>query len=310
MAVLKDIETTAIQGVFAPLPELIRLKRYALKLRGQRPLKSSTMAGQYLSKSRGRGLEFAEVRHYQPGDDVRSIDWRITARSGKPHTRVYSEERERPIFIVCDLRSSMKFGTRVRFKSTQVANIAALLAWTYTLSGDRAGGIIYTDTRHIEIKPSRSNKTVAHLLQTLAEHCKPANHNIQSTERQSTASMLAEVRRLAKPGSKLFVLSDFHDWNEDCVKQLALINRHNDSHLVSINDPLEYELPKSGLFPISDGTHTAMLSGKQHRKGLKTHFEQRMSRLKQDAQRFNASFSRITTEQNPIHYLMNLVGER
>ena len=135
-------------GVTAELNELIALQRYA-QIGHYRPKGRSLRAGQHLSKLRGRGMDFAEVRHYQAGDEIRHMEWRVTARTGRPHVKLYQEERERPVIILADFSPSMYFGTRLAFKSVVAARLAALLAWTVVKQGDRVGGLLFSAFKHL-----------------------------------------------------------------------------------------------------------------------------------------------------------------
>jgi uncharacterized protein (DUF58 family) len=189
---------------------LIALHRDAVNL----PLKAnkigSRMSGQYISAFKGRGMEFDEVRPYQAGDDVRSIDWRVTARTDKPHTKLFREERERPILLWLDLRRSMFFGSRNYFKSVLAAKAASLLAWSTAQHGDRLGGLIFSENHHEEIRPRRGKSATLHFIQKIAEHS--AWDNDQSNYQESTSTdAIHRLRRVAKPGSLIFLLSDFHD---------------------------------------------------------------------------------------------------
>ena len=155
---------------YATLPALLgqRLMANSLSLSKQRKLLAS-QAGLHTSKFRGRGIDFAEVRAYQPGDDIRTIDWRVTARTGKAHTKLYAEERERPVIVMVDQRQTMFFGSRTMFKSTMAAHCAALLAWATLQRGDRLGGIAFTDTNQAEVRARRSAHTVLHFLECTLE---------------------------------------------------------------------------------------------------------------------------------------------
>ena len=127
------------------------------------------LAGIHTSNVRGRGVDFSEVRSYQPGDDIRAMDWRVTARNQKPHIKVFHEERERPIMIVCDLRSSMFFGTQYAFKSVLAADIASLFSWSALNNGDRFGALLFDNNREIDVRPKPGLKQVMHVLHALAE---------------------------------------------------------------------------------------------------------------------------------------------
>jgi uncharacterized protein (DUF58 family) len=145
-----------LRGATVSVEELIALRGVKLPLRTAVSATSGPHGGSRLSRHRGRGVDFAEVRLYQPGDDVRSIDWRVTARKAKPHTKVYREERERPTLIVVDQSRAMFFGSRVRMKSVAAAECAALLAWHSVDAGDRVGGLVYDDVTEYAFKPFRS----------------------------------------------------------------------------------------------------------------------------------------------------------
>ena len=130
------------QGVRLTVDELLALRRDALGLDlTSRYRVSSTLAGGYRSKFRGRGMDFDEVRTYQPGDDIRNIDWRVTARTGKPHTKLFKEERERPVFLLIDQSKHLFFGSRNALKSVVAARAASLLVWASINAGSRIGGI-------------------------------------------------------------------------------------------------------------------------------------------------------------------------
>ena len=136
-----------VDGVTATLKELIDLQRYA-QTGPYHPVARALRAGSNVSRLRGRGMDFAEVRNYQAGDEIRHMEWRVTARTGKPHVKLYEEERERPVIILTDFNPSMYFGTRLAFKSVIAARLAAILAWTVVKQGDRVGGFLLSAHHH------------------------------------------------------------------------------------------------------------------------------------------------------------------
>ena len=146
-------------GIELTIEELIRYqtKSSLINLAASKSLHGK-MSGNYLARSKGRGMEFDEVRHYQNGDDIRAIDWRVTARTGKTHTKLFREEVERPVLIATDLSASMFFGTRLLFKSVQAAHVASLVAWHAKSRGDRIGGVVFNQHSHTELKPRVDNK--------------------------------------------------------------------------------------------------------------------------------------------------------
>ncbi|WP_416308220.1 DUF58 domain-containing protein [Neptunicella sp. SCSIO 80796] len=244
------------------------------------------LAGSYLAKTKGRGMEFDEARHYQQGDDIRAIDWRVTARTGKTHTKVYREEKERPVFILADMSASMYFGTRLLFKSVQVAHIASLIAWSAQKRGDRVGGLIFNHNQHREFKPYTRHKAVLSFLHGLMEFHQPGNN--QQQYRFSEAC--ARVRRLARPGSLIFILSDFLNLDEAAKQHISRMTRHCEVIAHPISDPFEHELPKVKVaqpVALTNGTEsqTIMLgegnTEQRYANNHQQHFAQMIHTLKQ-----------------------------
>jgi uncharacterized protein (DUF58 family) len=201
-------------------------------------------------------MDFAESRMYQPGDDIRTIDWRVTARSGRVHTKVFEEEREKPVLLWVDLRPSMFFATRGRFKSVVAADVAALLLWKTLQDGDRIGGLLQNG-EHIELKPSRSRSAALHFLRQLSDMTRNASVSRKSADLQASWTRL---RRVAQPGSQIFVLSDFRQANTAALRQLAMLAQHSQVTLIAIQDPFEERLPNTGSLRLTDGKRHLLLN--------------------------------------------------
>jgi uncharacterized protein (DUF58 family) len=235
------------------LSTLIGLNRDAATL----PLISNSvkaqMSGGHLSAFRGRGMEYHESRPYQPGDDIRSIDWRVTARSGQTHTKVYREERERPVLLWLDLTRSMFFGTQVCFKSVLASKLAALLAWSSVQHGDRLGYLVFSEHQHIEFRPTRGKHAALQFIQQLVAHPAWDMDDTNVGEHQPGLHALMRLRQVTRPGSLLVLFSDFRFLNNDCRGQLVELARHNDIVMIHTYDPLEQELPPPGYYRITDG---------------------------------------------------------
>lgn len=223
----------------------------------------SALAGPYRASFRGRGMDFEEVRNYQPGDDVRAIDWRVTARTGDAHTKLFREERERPVFIVTDQRNSLFFGSNLCFKSVLAAEVAGLLAWSALKQNDRVGGLVLGNREVADIRPKRSKSSVLRLLHSIHEHnnalVKDAAHSANGEE-LSLNGALEDTRRLNKPGSAIFIVSDFHDFDERCSKQLFQLAKHNEVTAIMVFDQLEANLPPAGDYEVTDGMHRGLLN--------------------------------------------------
>lgn len=245
---------TTDPAITISLQALIRLQAdaRALKLPGTRPV-HTRHAGFQRSPRRGRGMAFAEVRLYQPGDDIRSIDWRVTARRQTPHTKLYEEERERPILLICDLGPSQFFGSTGAYKQVRCAQAAGILAWLGLWAGDQVGGIVFNGREVLVQRPARRKKSVLQLLDTLAryQHHQRPDLPMGDTTRTTLDSALQEARRVAHTGSRVFVISDFLQVTDDTAGLLGSLARHNSVNLIRVVDPLELKLPDSGRFAVA-----------------------------------------------------------
>lgn len=277
-------------GIHTELNQLIQLKHQAQELQlFSRTKAQSQLIGNVKTHFRGRGIDFEEVRNYQAGDEIRAIDWRVTARTGVAHTKVFREERERPVYVLVDQRPNMAFGSQRCFKSVQAAEIASLLCWAALKQNDRIGGLVFDGLRHQEVRPARSRSAVLQFLNAI-EHfnhrrnAEDATHNatIQSATPSSiNASIndaIVELRRISRPGSALFIVSDFIGLNEDGIKQLHHLNRHCDISAFFISDPMEQHLPSGGGHYFTDGQRRLRLDRNQRSlKMFEEHFQQRRS---------------------------------
>lgn len=213
----------------------------------------SVLNGRHASRLRGRGLNFEELRGYLPGDDVRSIDWKVTARTGKPHVRVYTEERDRPALIVVDQRMSMFFGSRLNMKSVTAAETAALAAFRIFDQGDRVGGIVFGDDAIAEVRPQRSRRAVNAILSALAEANERLGADAPTVEAMPLNHPLEAVARIARRDHLVVVISDF-DGIDDRTKMLVgALSRHNDVVLCLVTDPWAREIPENLRLVVSDG---------------------------------------------------------
>ncbi len=198
-------------------------------------------------------MEFHESRPYQPGDDIRTIDWRVTARSGRTHTKVYREERERPVLLWVDLCCSMFFGTRSCFKSVLGSKLASLLAWSSVQHGDRLGGLIFSEQEHSEFRPRSGRAATLHFIRKLTSH--PAWDQSERVADNGEAGLLAlnRLRQVARPGSLVVLISDFRFLQDSWRAHLSQLSRHNDVVLLYTHDPLEETLPPAGHYRITNG---------------------------------------------------------
>lgn len=274
--------------VFSSLQSLLRLQAQVRTLNLAKRHALAKHVGIHRSRFKGRGMDFAESRPYQPGDDVRTIDWRVTARSGKVHTKVFQEEREKPILVWLDLRAPMFFGTRGCFKSVVAAEVAALLLWKTLSEGDRAGGMVQDDAAIHEFKPSRSRSSALHFMRELATVTQKEPDADSMAESNQPEQVLIEswrrLRRVTEPGTQVFVISDFRAVSDKAFSQLAMINRSSQLVLVSIRDPFEDQLPAEERLRLTDGSKSLWINLRQ--KLWRKNYEGRAERLRTNLKQF------------------------
>lgn len=289
---------------------LIALNRQAESLSLKTTKIRAQHGGQYLSPFKGRGMEFDEVRPYQPGDDVRTLDWRVTARTGKPHTKLFREERDRSVLFWVDYRAPMFFATRGVFKSVMAARAAALLSWSAVQHGDLLGGLVFSEMEHREMRPQRGKKGVLHFIQHLAEHPAWTETRDGKNQEEAARQALIRLRRVAHPGSLIFLISDFRAMGESAEQHLAQLGRHNDVVLIFMHDALEKSLPPAGLYRISDGTAEISLDTTNRAlcDSYQIKFQQRAERLKNVCRRYGLSYLPCATTDDILSTLQRGLG--
>jgi uncharacterized protein (DUF58 family) len=246
-------------GVRVTTHELIRLRLAARDLPlGSRRRSLSTIAGAHASRFRGRGMDYLESRGYESGDDIRNMDWRVTARAGEPHVKLYTEERERPVVAMLDLNPGMFFGTRGAFKSVIAARAAALIGWAAVRHHDRIGALIFNGAHH-ELRPLGGQRGVLRLIRKLVETTDPAVGLRQSGHDGRLTEALRRLRRVARPGSLVCLLSDFYGLDADTRVHLQRLRQHSDVVACQVVDALEIHAPPPGRYGIGDGRRRATL---------------------------------------------------
>ncbi len=295
---------TASELVSVQLKTLVNLAKQASLLKLHHSRIRSKQSGGFVSRLKGRGMEFDEARPYQPGDDIRSIDWRVTARTGKTHTKLFREERERPVFISVDNRPAMHFATRGVFKSVQTAKIAALLAWTAQQQGDRIGGQVFTDKHCQEIKPQNGKHGVLRFFNTLLK---------TSTAKEQEMTLehaLARLFQHARPGSRVYIISDFRGFEKNEKSQkaenhLARLSRHCEVILIHIYDPLESHLPEKGRYRFTNENRDVVIDTSDNQRLLKyqQHYQERVDYLQQMSKKLGLAFLQCSTTDDPFEVL-------
>ena len=268
------------------------------------------MAGVHTSNLRGRGVDFSEVRSYQPGDDIRAMDWRVTARTQKPHIKVFREERERPVMVICDLRASMFFGTQHAFKSVLAADIVSLFSWSALNNGDRIGALLFDDNHETDIRPKPGRKQVMHVLHELSQFKPQSDNSAAPSSTSRLADMCRHARRVTRPGSTIYFISDWQDFDTDCERQLHQVSKHNDVVAINIFDAFEQNILPLGSYPLTDGKQRLQLECYSKSQGLKHQqaFEQRQQSLKQRTLKLGIPLISLQAQDDIITQLRKGLG--
>jgi uncharacterized protein (DUF58 family) len=294
------------------LAELIALRARAGKPMPHAARVRVAFAGGHRSVLHGRGMDYAESRVYQPGDDVRNIDWRRTARSGKWHTKLFQEEREQGLLLLIDTHATMRFGTRARYKSVVAARAAAWLAWNCIRGGDRVGALAFGAVRAV-IDPHAGPRGALAVLGALARWDQQARAMSSPDDRGEPLSQaLQRARRLLVPGSRAMLLSD--GWCADAATHAALVRlmRHVDLRVGILADALEHELAPAGsyVFETANGRNRVDLSNPGTRTAFRNQLAGGWRNLAQVCDAARVPWMRIPSDAEPDVPLTRLWRQR
>lgn len=299
----------AASGIETSLPELLGMREAAQGLR-LAPVRGARapLVGPHRSAYRGRGIDFDEVRAYQPGDDVRTIDWRVTARTGCLYSKVFHEERERPVWLLADLGASMRFGSRARFKSVAAARATALIAWVSLLEGDRVGAVVRSPTSLWERDPRPAEGPLFEILRTVVRD----SRTVPDGEGPSLASALLRLRARLRAGSRVFLLSDFYALDAALERGLAEIAGRAELTCVSVYDALEAHAPPAARYRASDGSALRSFStrGPRARELYERAFAARRERLRNLCRRHRADCVELRVDEEPVQALAHVLQAR
>lgn len=253
-------------------------------------------------------MEFAESRVYQPGDDVRNIDWPVTARTGDTHTKLFAEEKERPVLIGLDARPAMFFATRGRFKSVLAAEFAAFISWAALQAGDRVGGELFQVGSHREYRPRRGKRSLLHMLQGMTE----LEPELVTDETGTMGAPIGRIRQIAHPGSLVCLISDFRGFDARAESQLVQIARHSRVILIHLYDRLELQLPRHGHYRVSQGVRSLSLATDNPRlqQIYADRYVRRTSHLQRLCHQQNITWLDCATDESPLLLLQKVFGRR
>ncbi|GAA5315433.1 MAG: DUF58 domain-containing protein [Candidatus Pelagadaptatus aseana] len=272
----------------------------------------SILNGRHASRLRGRGLNFEELRGYLPGDDSRTIDWKVTARTGKPHVRVYTEERDRPTLLVVDQRMAMYFGTQLNMKSVTAAEAATIAAFTTLNQGDRIGCILFDDNELVELRPLQSRSNIDRMVDAMARMNCAMNPNVIPGDPMPLNKPLEAAARIAKSNHLVMVVSDFDDIDDQTEQLLTGIAQHNDLLLFLVTDPVAHSLAEDWNVVISDGELQSLLNTTDpvKRAAIAEFTEERLAYIHGWQERLGVPVLPLSAGQPTLPQIQALLGYR
>ncbi len=299
-------------GIRVTLAELIDIRHRVREVPlFSTPHRRSPLVGLHHSRLRGRGIDFDQVRIYQPGDDVRTIDWRVTARTQEPHTKLFHEERERPIYLLVEQSQHLFFGSGLNFKSVLAAQAASLVGWAALGHNDRVGGLVFGNGEHHEIKPRRSKQSLLQLLDRLV-HANRQLDSQQGVDPDAFGLALRRAREVLRPGSLAVILCDERTLSEAAEQQLSLLGRHVDLLLMPVFDPLDRALPAAGLLRFAQ--YGARLELDTRDAGIRQAYrllgEARMARWQRLADRLRVILMPLNTQYELVAQLREYLSAK
>ena len=282
---------------------LKKVRRIEIKTRG---LSTNIFAGQYHSAFKGRGMAFSEVREYQYGDDVRDIDWNVTARFHKPFVKVFEEERELTVMLLIDVSGSLDFGTQRQMKKDMVTEIAATLAFSAIQNNDKIGVVFFSDKIEKYIPPKKGRKHILYIIREMLDF-RPES---RKTDLKHSIEFLT---RVMKRHCTVFLLSDFYTRN-DFEQALTICNRKHDVVAIQVYDPRAKQLPDVGLLKVRDAEtgHEMYIdtSSKKLRMAHMQYWQMRQQSLKRVFNKSNVDSVSIATNEDFVKHLLLLFQMR
>lgn len=299
-------------ATWASSNELIALRRHAdaLAIRAASPARAQ-LSGEHLSRLRGRGMDYQESRAYSSGDDARSMDWRVTARTGVAHVKVYQEERERPVVFGIDFGAGMFFASRGALKSVVAARCAALLAWAAAGKGDRVGASLFNGECR-ELAPRGGRHGVLQLIHQLVAHSDPRRAFDAPAAGGGLGAALLRLRRVSRPGSLIVLIGDFYGLDDDCDRHLQWLRQRNDMLALQIVDPLEVAPPRPARYHVVAAGEAGVLDlrSARTRRAYQEYFDRHHAAVAAAMQRHAVGLLRVSTAADTVAQLRRYFAPR
>lgn len=294
----RPVEDKNGNGLFATMEELVEQRKYVSYLKQYNNKAASNCAGDVKSAFKGRGMELEEIRGYAFGDDVRDIDWRVTARKLTPYTKLYSEEKDREIYILLDLSSHMIFGTRNELKSVAAAKVASLLGWLSLENKDRFGCIIFDGHNSFVFKPQNNRVNMMAILKKISQISEKMLSIYKHPQTDTLIKPLQMLQKTIRSNSTVFVISDFNEFDDVLKKSLAIMGRKSRVYCVNIFDVLEELSPKAGEYMVENGIERLIFDTKSKifQKEYQEYFCAKRTAMKDFCMKFTLRYMEVRTD--------------
>ena len=298
--------------LYVSILDLVRLKHQAKGFSFlPKHANKNLLVGRKRSTIRGRGLDFIEMRNYLPGDDIRTMDWRVTIRTGKPHVRVYAEEKDRPVLMVVDQRLSMFFGSEWKMKSVTAAELAALTAWRVLEVGDRIGAVLFNNSKIEEFKPSRSQRYLFQILSRISMFNCSLSSDVEMGEPPVQFHQVLEcVEKLVGHDYLVVIISDFSGWSDRALRAIKRITQHNDVIASLVYDSLEDDISQAKGLVVSDGQYQLQIDPEKNTlaERYREDFADSHGKIRKELQKNNIPLLPILTNSEVFIQLRHLLG--
>lgn len=300
---------TAHKSIFLTLEHLLQFEwlNSVLNFKVGVQKSNSVLSGRFASRLRGRGLDFEEARPYVIGDDIRNIDWNVTAKTGKTHTKVFTEEKEKPAFIFVDQSATMGFGSTHKTKAVVAGELAAISAFKILKGGDRLGGLVFKGKDYDLVTPKRDRRNMLSFFQKIVDANKVIYDYKEFDFSEALKNITIKLRNIITHDYMVIIISDFYRYNPETIKYLSEISEHNDVVLIKVFDPVEVKLPKEKI-TLSNVSHQIQVNGKQkkQREGLTEDFETNYNEFKSEVEKYNMTLFKINTVDKLEEQLIQL----
>jgi len=295
--------------IFLTLENLLKFEWFSsvINLGSGKQKSNSILSGRYASRLRGRGLDFEEARPYIIGDDIRNIDWNVTAKTGRTHTKVFTEEKEKPAFIFVDQSPTMGFGSKNKTKAVIAGELASIIAHKIKKGGDRIGGMVYTGDSYELITPKRDSRNIIYFLQKIVDANQSIYKHKEIDFENSLTEVIAKINNVVTHDFVVYIISDFHRYSDSVLQYLSELSLHNDLILIKVFDEMEERMPSEKLV-VTNKTHQINVNGNDRKlkEKLETSFDSNYKSFKSELEKYKINIFKVNTADSVEEQLIEV----